>query len=85
MIESKPTPFGAIGEHTLNRLVDTFYGLVAQHPDLAPIFPNSFHESGEEKWAAINTQDQNNIAMAMIKNQLNYTCSSIHCARSAGR
>jgi hemoglobin len=24
--------------------VDTFYGLVAQHPDLAPIFPNEFSE-----------------------------------------
>jgi hemoglobin len=44
MIESKSTPFEAIGEQTLHRLVDTFYGLVAQHPDLAPIFPNSFKE-----------------------------------------
>lgn len=44
MIENKPTPFEAIGEETLNRLVDTFYGLVAQHPDLAPIFPNEFTE-----------------------------------------
>ncbi|MGG1396314.1 globin [Bacillus salipaludis] len=44
MIESKPTPYEAIGEKNLHRLVDTFYGLVAQHPDLAPIFPNSFTE-----------------------------------------
>jgi hemoglobin len=44
MIEKMPTPFEAIGEETLHRLVDTFYGLVAQHPDLAPIFPNEFSE-----------------------------------------
>ena len=44
MIEKKLTPFEAIGEETLHRLVDTFYGLVAQHPDLAPIFPNKFTE-----------------------------------------
>lgn len=44
MNEKKPTPFESIGEDTLHRLVDTFYGLVAQHPDLAPIFPNEFSE-----------------------------------------
>ncbi|MFF2446157.1 globin [Neobacillus sp. NPDC058068] len=44
MIEKKLTPFEVIGEDKLNRLVDTFYGLVAQHPDLAPIFPNQFTE-----------------------------------------
>lgn len=44
MIEKKLTPFEALGEDTLHRLVDTFYGLVAQHPDLAPIFPNKFSE-----------------------------------------
>ena len=44
MMERKATPFEVIGEETLHRLVDTFYGLVAQHPDLAPIFPNEFTE-----------------------------------------
>jgi hemoglobin len=44
MNEKKPTPYEAIGEETLHRLVDTFYGLVAQHPELAPIFPNEFSE-----------------------------------------
>lgn len=44
MIENKLTPFEAIGEETLHRLVDNFYGLVAQHPDLAPIFPKDFTE-----------------------------------------
>lgn len=44
MLEKKLTPFEAIGEDRLYRLVDTFYGLVAQHPDLAPIFSNEFTE-----------------------------------------
>ncbi|MBT2729315.1 globin [Neobacillus sp. BF23-41] len=44
MIERKLSPFESIGEDTLHHLVDTFYGLVAQHPDLAPIFPNQFTE-----------------------------------------
>jgi hemoglobin len=44
MNEKKPTPYESLGEETLHRLVDTFYGLVAQHPDLAPIFPNEFSE-----------------------------------------
>lgn len=44
MIDNKRTPFEFIGEQTLHRLVDTFYGLVEQHPDLAPIFPNDFSE-----------------------------------------
>lgn len=44
MIEKIQAPFDVIGEQKLHRLVDTFYGLVAQHPDLAPIFPNDFTE-----------------------------------------
>lgn len=44
MMNNQQTPFEVIGEETLHRLVDTFYGLVAQHPDLAPIFPNDFSE-----------------------------------------
>ncbi|PAE39420.1 globin domain-containing protein [Bacillus sp. 7884-1] len=44
MNEKKPTPYETLGEAALHRLVDTFYGLVAQHPDLAPIFPNDFSE-----------------------------------------
>jgi hemoglobin len=44
MIEKKLSPFDSIGENTLHRLVDTFYNLVAQHPDLAPIFPKQFSE-----------------------------------------
>lgn len=44
MMEKKAAPFEVIGEEVLHRLVDTFYGLVGQHPDLAPIFPNEFTE-----------------------------------------
>src|SRR3954466_14478822 len=44
MIDKNLTPFKEIGEDLLHRLVDTFYSLVAQHPDLAPIFPNQFSE-----------------------------------------
>ncbi|WML49556.1 globin [Neobacillus sp. PS3-34] len=44
MIEKMPTPFEAIGEATLHKLIDTFYGLVAQHPDLSPIFGDDFSE-----------------------------------------
>jgi hemoglobin len=44
MIDKSLTPFEAIGEEPLHRLVETFYGLVAQHPDLAPIFPDDFTE-----------------------------------------
>jgi hemoglobin len=44
MNEKKLTPYEAIGEAALHQLIDTFYGLVAQHPDLAPIFPNEFKE-----------------------------------------
>ena len=44
MVEKKTTPFEAVGEKTLHRIIDTFYGLVAKNPDLAPIFPDDFSE-----------------------------------------
>ncbi|WP_042356465.1 globin [Bacillus rubiinfantis] len=44
MIKDQLTPFEVMGEKTLYQLVDYFYDLVAQHPDLAPIFPNDFTE-----------------------------------------
>jgi len=49
MIEERLVPFKAIGEETLHQLVDTFYGLVAQHPDLAPIFPNDLTETARKQ------------------------------------
>ncbi|RHW43230.1 globin [Neobacillus notoginsengisoli] len=39
-----PTPYEALGKETLHRLVDAFYGLVGQHPELSPIFPNDLSE-----------------------------------------
>lgn len=44
MAGNLPTPYEALGKETLHRLVDAFYGLVGQHPELAPIFPNDFSE-----------------------------------------
>jgi hemoglobin len=40
------TPYEAIGgEETISKLVEAFYKRVAQHPDLAPIFPEDFTET----------------------------------------
>lgn len=44
MVEKKMTPFEAVGEKTLHRIIDTFYGLVSKDPDLSPIFPNDLSE-----------------------------------------
>jgi hemoglobin len=49
MIEKKTTPFEAIGEATLHRLVDTFYGLVRRDPDLSPIFPDDLRETARKQ------------------------------------
>lgn len=49
MIEKNTTPFDAIGEKTLHRLIETFYGLVGQHPDLSPIFPNDLTETARKQ------------------------------------
>ena len=44
MTENRITPYSAIGEALLHRLVDTFYGLVGKNPDLSPLFPNDLSE-----------------------------------------
>lgn len=49
MIEKKLTPFEAIGEEALHRLVDTFYGLVGQHPDLSPLFPKDLSQIAKKQ------------------------------------
>jgi hemoglobin len=38
------------GAETLRRLVDVFYGLVKEHPDLAPIFPDDLSETKEKQY-----------------------------------
>jgi len=45
MVENAPTPFDMIGEENLYRLIDAFYRRVANHPDLAPIFPDDLTET----------------------------------------
>lgn len=44
-----PTPFDAITEERLHRLVDAFYRRVGQHPDLAPIFPQDLTETARKQ------------------------------------
>jgi len=38
------------GDKTVARLVDVFYGLVAKHPDLAPIFPEDLTETRQKQY-----------------------------------
>ncbi|MBM4764254.1 globin [Bacillus sp. B15-48] len=49
MVENKQIPFEAIGEGMLYQLVDAFYRRVAQHPDLAPIFPDDLSETARKQ------------------------------------
>ncbi|HWJ77131.1 MAG TPA: globin [Niallia sp.] len=49
MVEKMSTPFDFIGKDTLNELVDIFYDLVGQHPDLAPIFPDDLTETARKQ------------------------------------
>lgn len=49
MIEKMPTPFDTIGEELLNKLVDSFYRRVGQHPDLTPIFPDDLTETARKQ------------------------------------
>ncbi|WNF05612.1 globin domain-containing protein [Brevibacillus borstelensis] len=51
MSDKLVTPYEQIGgAETLTRLVDTFYDLVAKHPDLAPLFPDDFTEVKERQY-----------------------------------
>ncbi|NMD71512.1 globin [Bacillus sp. DNRA2] len=49
MVEKMPTPFEAIGENTLHRLIDAFYRRVGKHPDLSPIFPEDLTETARKQ------------------------------------
>lgn len=44
MVENLKKPYDAIGAEKLSELVDRFYGYVAKHPDLIPIFPDDLTE-----------------------------------------
>jgi hemoglobin len=51
MSQPLETPYELIGgAKTLARLVDTFYDLVKEHPDLAPLFPEDFTEVKERQY-----------------------------------
>lgn len=51
MSEPIRTPYEMIGgADTLARLVDYFYDLVKEHPDLAPLFPEDFTEVKERQY-----------------------------------
>lgn len=43
-----------IGSQLLRVLLHRFYGLVAQHPDLAPIFPADLTETEEKQFAFLS-------------------------------
>ncbi|UCZ51949.1 globin [Bacillus shivajii] len=46
---NEQTPYDLIGEEKLSELVDTFYQLVSEHPDLAPIFPDDLTETARKQ------------------------------------
>lgn len=48
---SAGTLYERIGTDTLTEVVTRFYGLVAQHPDLAPIFPDDLTETAQKQLA----------------------------------
>nr|WP_233095878.1 globin [Alicyclobacillus sp. SO9] len=39
------------GENTFRRLIEHFYGYVAAHPDLSPLFPEDFSEIKAKQYA----------------------------------
>lgn len=49
MVEKMPSPFEAIGEETLHRLIDAFYQRVGNHPELSPIFPKDLTETARKQ------------------------------------
>ena len=48
-MDNMPTPFEAIGEEKLERLIDAFYSRVSDHPELAPIFPDDLSETARKQ------------------------------------
>ncbi|WLR44229.1 thiol management oxidoreductase [Bacillus carboniphilus] len=49
MTKPSYTPYEAIGEQRLSRLVDLFYKNVKQHPLLSPIFPDDLTETARKQ------------------------------------
>jgi hemoglobin len=49
MTEKPILPYDEIGEDKLSQLVDIFYGNVAKHPKLKPIFPADLTETARKQ------------------------------------
>lgn len=49
MTQKPILPYDEIGAEKLHLLVDTFYGNVAKHPLLIPIFPNDLSETARKQ------------------------------------
>lgn len=49
MTEKPLIPYDQIGPETLSKLVDAFYKRVAEHPMLAPIFPDDLSETARKQ------------------------------------
>lgn len=45
MTHGNPTPYEAIGEGPLHKLIDVFYANVKRHPDLQQLFPDDLTET----------------------------------------
>jgi hemoglobin len=49
MVEKPQMPYNLIGEKKLSMLVEAFYNKVANHPELAPIFPDDLTETARKQ------------------------------------
>ncbi|MCA1062064.1 globin [Rossellomorea sp. AcN35-11] len=49
MVEKPQMPYNLIGEKKLSMLVEAFYDRVANHPELAPIFPDDLTETARKQ------------------------------------
>jgi len=47
--QNKQTAYDLIGEEKLNQLVNRFYNLVSEHPDLIAIFPTDLTETARKQ------------------------------------
>ncbi|SDZ00329.1 hemoglobin [Evansella caseinilytica] len=46
---SDNTPYAQIGEEKLHQLIDRFYELVSQHPDISFLFPDDLAETARKQ------------------------------------
>ncbi|MDG5789129.1 globin [Evansella sp. AB-P1] len=48
-LQNEKSPFELLGKKKLEDLVDIFYELVSEHPDLTPIFPEDLTETARKQ------------------------------------